>query len=158
MPCGEYPGEADDKMVVMALDYGERRIGVAVSDPLGIIAQGLETIQRKEDDSELEQIKRLAQEREVSCIVVGLPLRLDGTEGAAARKVRGFVKELKRHVPDVPVETIDERLSSAEAHHVLSEAGATNRVRKRNVDRMSAQLILRRYLERRGRAAGKRGA
>ena len=144
-------------MTIMALDYGERRIGVAVSDPMGIIAHGLKTIERKNSDSDFEAIARLVAEREVTRIVVGLPLDMDGTEGRQARKVRAFVKRLKKCLPGLPVETVDERLTSAEAHRVLSEADATQRVRQRNVDRMAAQLILRRYLARRSRRAPERG-
>ena len=136
-------------MVILGLDYGDRRIGAAVTDPLEIAATALETIERTPDGSEFDELGRLIEERGVDRILVGLPLRMDGSEGIQVRKVRSFVKDLKQRFPQVEVETSDERLTSAQAHRALSEAGASNRVRKRNVDSMSAQLILNRYLQRR---------
>lgn len=136
-------------MVILGLDYGEKRIGAAISDPLEIAATALDTIERTPDESEFDEIARLVGERNVELVVVGLPLRMDGSAGIQARKARSFAKQLRRRLSGVQVETTDERLSSAQAHRVLSEAGATNRVRRRNVDAMSAQLILNRYLQRR---------
>jgi len=136
-------------MVILGLDYGGKRIGAAVTDPLEIAATALETIERTSDGAEFDEIGRLIDERNVEMILVGLPLRMDGSEGIQVRKVRSFVKDLKRRFPNVQIETSDERLSSAQAHRVLSDAGSSNRVRKRNVDSMSAQLILNRYLQRR---------
>ncbi len=134
-------------MIVMGLDYGERRIGVAVSDELEVAAHPLTTIER--DGAEMERIRELVGERGVERIVVGLPVRMDGTEGRQARKVRGFIKQLRREVPGLEVVTVDERLTTARAHRDLSRMGAGMRERRRSVDRMAAQLILRRYLERR---------
>ncbi len=136
-------------MVILGLDYGDKRIGVAVTDPLEIAATALDTVERTSDGEEFEEIGRLIRERGVERIVVGLPVRMDGSEGIQVRKVRSFIKDLTRSFPDVEIETSDERLSSAQAHRALSQAGASNRVRKRNVDSMSAQLILNRYLQRR---------
>ena len=137
-------------MRILALDYGERRTGVALSDPTGTIATGLDTIEHADADEAVEAVAALVEEHGAGRVVVGLPLNMDGSEGPQARKVRSFVKVLSRRV-DVPVETVDERLTTSEAHDVLSQAGATNRVRRSNVDRMSAQLILRRYLDRAAR-------
>jgi putative Holliday junction resolvase len=136
-------------MVILGLDYGDKRIGVAVTDPLEIAATALDTVERTSGGEEFEEIGRLIRERGVERIVVGLPVRMDGSEGIQVRKVRSFIKDLTRSFPDVEIETSDERLSSAQAHRALSQAGASNRVRKRNVDSMSAQLILNRYLQRR---------
>ena len=133
-------------MVVLALDYGDKRIGVAVSDPLGIAASGLKTIERTPGGAEFDSIAEVVAERNVERIVVGMPLRMDGSAGRQVQKVRSFVERLRKRLPHVPIETIDERLTSAQAHRVLSDSGATNRVRRKNVDTMAAQIILTRYL------------
>jgi len=133
-------------MVVLALDVGEKRIGVAVSDPLGIVAVGLDVIERSTEGAEFERIAELAAERGVERIVVGMPLNMDGSVGRQAHRARGFMKQISKRLPQMPVEAVDERLSTAQAHRVLSQAGATDRVRRRSVDRMAAQIILTRYL------------
>ncbi len=138
------------RVIIMGLDYGERRIGASVCDELEIAAHPLPTIER--DGTELDRIGGLVDERGVERIVLGLPVRMDGTEGRAARKVRGFAKELRQELPGVEVVFEDERLSTAQAHSALSQMGAGSRQRRQNVDRMAAQIILQRYLEqRRGR-------
>jgi putative Holliday junction resolvase len=134
-------------MVILAIDYGDKRIGLAVSDPLGIAAHGLDTIEKKGDGAELDRIAEIVEERSVERIVVGLPLHMNGSEGEVARKVRGFVKSLKRRIPDVAVELLDERLTSARAHRALSCEGVSMKERKKRVDRMAAQFILQRYLQ-----------
>ena len=135
-------------MTVMGIDPGAQRIGLAVTDPLGAAAHGLPTVEAQPDGSEIDRIAELVRERNVERIVVGLPISMDGTEGPQARKVRGFIKRLRAAVPDVPVETVDERLTSARAHRALSEEGVGMRERGRRVDRMAAQLILTRWLNR----------
>ncbi len=134
---------------VLALDYGQQRIGAAVSDELGIAAHGLPTIRC--DGGEFDRIRAIISERGVRTVVVGLPLRMDGTEGSQARRVRGFVKRLRRSLPGVAVETLDERLTTAQAHAALSATQANRRERHRHVDRVAAQIILQRYL---GRTSG----
>jgi putative Holliday junction resolvase len=101
------------------------------------------------DQQTFERLREIIEKRRVEMIVVGLPLNMDGSEGGAARKVRSFVKELKREIPGVPVDLHDERLSTYEAQEALSEMGADPETRRREVDRMAAQLILQRYLEKR---------
>jgi len=125
---------------------------VALSDELEVAAHPLPTIGQGEDV--IEEIARLVAEREVGRIVVGLPLQMDGTEGIQARKVRGFAKRLRRRLPHVDVTTMDERLTTAQAHRALSEMGAGMRTRRADVDRMAAQIILQRHLD---RAAAQRG-
>ena len=134
-------------MRILGLDYGQRRIGAALSDELEVAAHPLPTIER--DGEVLERVARLVAEREVEQIVVGLPLRMDGSEGTQARKVRGFVKDLRRRLPETDVVTMDERLTTAQAHRALSEMGASMRTRRSEVDRMAAQIILQRHLDRR---------
>ncbi len=136
-------------MIILGLDHGQRRIGVAVSDPLEIAAHGLETIEADGKGSELDRIAEVVDERRVELIVVGMPLSMDGSIGPQARKVLGFIKRLRGRLPGVPVETTDERLTSARAHRALSREGVGISERAERVDRMSAQLILTRYLKRR---------
>jgi putative Holliday junction resolvase len=140
-------------MVILGLDYGERRIGAAASDELEVAAHGLPNV--PVDGAELEGIAGIVAERGVRLIVVGLPLRMDGTEGTQARKVRGLAKRLRRRLPGVDVELMDERLTTAQAHRALTEMGARMRERRETVDRMAAQIILQRCLDR--RAAQRRG-
>jgi putative Holliday junction resolvase len=140
-------GSGRQTMIIMGLDYGSSRIGAAVCDELEIAAHPLPTIAC--DGSELDQVAELVDRRRVEIIVVGLPLRMDGTEGTQARKARGFAKRLRRRLPAVEVVTVDERLTSAQAHRALSDMGVTMRVRRREVDRMAAQIILQRYMGRR---------
>jgi putative Holliday junction resolvase len=134
-------------VIILGLDYGERRIGMAVCDELEIAAHPLPTLAR--DGGELDRIALLAQERGATRIVVGMPIRMDGTEGPQARKVRGFVQTLRKRLPRLEVETMDERLTTAQAHRALSDMGARMRTRRESVDRMAAQIILQRYLDRR---------
>lgn len=127
------------------MDVGEKRIGVAVSDPLGITAQGLDTIKRTAIDEDLGAIAKLAKEKEACEIVVGLPLNMNGTLSENAKGVLSFIEKLKG-VTQVPINTWDERLSSKESERVLLEADVSRRKRKGVLDKMSAQVILQGYL------------
>lgn len=133
---------------ILGLDVGNRRIGVAVSDPLGITAQGLETIQRQNKRKDFEQLARLIGNYEVSEIVVGYPLRLSGVEGAQAEKMQGFAEELRQRF-QLPVHLCDERLTSAQANRVLRETDMSIQRRSQVVDQMAAVLILQGFLDRR---------
>lgn len=131
-------------MRVIALDVGEERIGVAVSDPLGRTAQPLETMVRGEKTA--EHLQELVAELGAERMVVGLPLLMDGREGTQAGLVRRFVRELEGRL-DIPVEFLDERLSSREANALISKE-ERRRDRKRGAtDRVAAALILRAYLD-----------
>ncbi len=131
---------------ILALDVGSRRIGVAVSDPLGITAQGLETIQRQNKRRDLEALGRLLAEYQVREVVVGLPLRLSGAEGTQSEKMRGFAQELETHF-SVTVHLWDERWTSSEANRLLRETDLSIEKRAKAVDRMAAILILQSWLE-----------
>ncbi len=132
----------------MALDFGERRIGVAISDPTGTLAQPLETVsQRGSSDAALKRIAHLVAEYEVERIVVGLPLLLDGTSGSQAKRARRFGSEVARRT-GVSVEYFDERLTSVEARRALSAAGVPARKQKGRVDPVAAALLLSTFLER----------
>jgi len=133
----------------MALDYGETRIGVALSDPGGMLAQPFETIERKgpRDQTWLERIASLVAEREVGCIVVGLPLSMSGRAGEAAARARAFGERVAART-GVRVVYFDERWTSREAERVLRDADVKARRRKGKIDPIAAALILSAWLAR----------
>lgn len=131
---------------VLGLDVGLRRVGVAVSDPLGITAQGLETLQRKNKKHDLAFLDRVIREYDVREIVVGLPLRMSGAEGTQAEKIRAFADDLRKRF-QLPVHLWDERLTSAEANRLLRETELSIDKRGKAVDRMAAILILQGWME-----------
>ena len=133
---------------LLGLDVGSRTIGMAVSDPLGITAQGLETIRRTNKRADLQQLAQVIREYGVSEIVVGYPLRLSGAAGAQAEKMTAFAEELRRRFK-LPVHLWDERLTSAEANRLLRETEMSVRRRGQVVDRMAAVLILQAFMEHR---------
>ncbi len=139
---------------ILGLDVGSRRIGVAVSDPLGITAQGLETLQRKNKRHDFECLQRVIQEYDVREIVVGLPLRMSGAEGTQSGKMQVFAEDLRKRFR-LPVHLWDERLTSAEANRLLRETDLSIQKRGKAVDRMAAILILQGWMEQ--RAAGASG-
>ena len=130
----------------LALDVGSKRIGVAVSDPLGITAQGLPTLQRQSKRRDLEALRRLLTDYQVREVVIGLPLRLSGAEGTQSEKMRRFAEELHAHF-GVPVHLWDERWTSTQANRLLREAELSIRKRGQAVDRMAAVLILQSWME-----------
>ena len=130
----------------LALDVGSKRIGVAVSDPLGITAQGLPTLQRQNKRRDLEALRRLLTDYQVREVVIGLPLRLSGAEGTQSEKMRRFAEELHAHF-GVPVHLWDERWTSTQANRLLREAELSIRKRGQAVDRMAAVLILQSWME-----------
>ena len=131
---------------IMGLDVGSRRIGIAVSDLLGITAQGLDTLQRQNKRTDFEALRRLIKEFKVREIVVGLPLRMSGAEGIQAEKMQGFAEELRRKFK-LPVHLWDERLTSAEANRLLRETDLSIEKRGKAVDRMAAILILQGWMQ-----------
>jgi len=135
---------------VLALDVGARRIGVAVTDPLGITAQGLDTIQRKNKRTDFAQLENVIRQYEVVELVVGYPLRLSGEAGIQAEKMTLFAAELAKRF-QIPVHLFDERLTSTEANRVLRESEISIEKRAKAVDRMAAVLILQSWMERRSR-------
>jgi putative Holliday junction resolvase len=130
----------------LALDLGARRIGLAVSDPLGLTAQGLETLQRKNKRADLEHLAEVVHKYEVAEIVLGLPLHMSGDESAQSRRSTEFAEELKEKLR-LPVHLWDERLTSAQANRLLRESEMSIRRRGQAVDRMAATLILQSFLE-----------
>jgi len=129
----------------LALDVGDKRIGVAITDRLGITVQGRPTLGRQDVETDIEQIRRLVEQEEVQKVVVGHPLHMDGRQSAQSQKVEAFAGRLQSAV-DVPVVLWDERLTSFAAEQVLEELGMDWRSRRRHVDRMAATLILEDFL------------
>lgn len=142
------PAPTDSPHRVLGLDIGSRRIGVAVSDPLGITAQGLETLHRKTKKHDFSHLHRVIREYQIKEIVVGLPLRMSGAEGIQAEKIQAFAEELRKHFK-LPVYLWDERLTSAEANRLLRETDLSIGKRGQAVDRIAAILILQGWMERR---------
>jgi len=133
-------------MRILGLDYGEKRIGVALSDELGFTAQGLTVVQRKNRKSDLEALRRIIEEYSVDRIVVGDPVRMDGTRGIQSEKVDRFVRILEEAF-GLPVALQDEMMTTKEAEEILRNAGAGIRKRKAVVDKLAAALILRAHLD-----------
>ena len=125
---------------------GSKRIGLAVSDPLGITAQGIETLQRQNKRLDFEKLEKIVHQYGVAEIVVGYPLRMSGAEGRQAEKVQQFAEELRRRF-ELPVHLWDERLTSAQANRLLRETDMSIRRRGEAVDRMAAVLILQSWME-----------
>lgn len=144
-------------MRTMALDVGEKTVGIAMTDELGITASPRETLRR--DGTELDRLLRTIGDEGVGEVVVGLPISLNGTLGPSAQKVLQFVEELRLRLKDreVPVETWDERLTTAEAEKMLIAADTRRAKRRQVIDQIAATLILQGYLRsrdlRRGRSA-----
>jgi len=131
---------------ILALDPGTKRIGVAVSDEMGWIAQPLETFERRSITADLMHIQQLVHEHEVDRVILGMPFRLDGSVGPAAEQVEQF-KAMLEDVLTVPVIPWDERLTSKSAEAILIEANVSRRKRKGAVDRVAAAILLQSYLE-----------
>jgi putative pre-16S rRNA nuclease len=130
----------------LALDLGKRRIGLALSDPLGITAQGLETLERSNIRSDLAQLARIISEHNVSRILIGNPLHMSGQEGRQAEHAREFGARLQA-ATGLPVEFWDERLTTVEAQRVLRQSGISIEKRAKAVDRLSAVILLESYLD-----------
>src|SRR3954451_8118791 len=133
-------------MRILGLDHGTKRIGIAVSDELKMIAQPLEFIEAEPFAPFLERLKQIIREKEVELIIVGLPRNMDGSYGPAALKVREFVAVLKDAIT-IPIRTLDERLTSAQANRFLIEANVRRSERKEKVDKTAAALLLQGYLD-----------
>lgn len=131
----------------LALDFGDARIGIAQSDMLGIIANGLETYQRKDLNSDLTYIANLVKTNQVDTIVLGLPLNMDGTSGTRVEKTYEFAEQLKTVVGNTKIVFMDERLSTVSAEKLLISADVRRDKRKTVIDKMAATIILQSYLD-----------
>jgi putative Holliday junction resolvase len=137
-----------DPGVVVALDFGRRRIGVAACDPLGITTAGVGTLDGRDRPAVLEAVAALVEERGAVAVVVGLPINMDGSSGPMAEAATKFADEVRARV-SVPVDLMDERLTSFAADQVLRDAGLSRKERAAKEDQVAAAIILRAYLDRR---------
>ena len=135
---------------ILGLDYGSHRIGTAVSDPLGITAQPLVAIQRQGETRDIEAIGALVREYSVRSVLIGLPLHLSGEEGTQAKQARQFGEKIAERL-GVPVETWDERMTTAQAERHLIASGVRRKKRKEIRDSLSAVILLQSALDYRNR-------
>ena len=133
-------------MRILSLDHGTKRIGIAISDELKMIAQPLEFIPAEPFLNFLERLKEIIREKQVEMILVGMPRNMDGSYGPAALKVQDFIAVLKGKLA-VPIQTWDERLTSAQAQRFLVQGGVRRAERKQKVDKMAAAILLQSYLD-----------
>ena len=133
-------------MRILGLDFGERRIGVALSDASAITAQPLTVIERHGLAKDIQSIEALIRQHAVESIVMGLPLTLEGERGPQAQRALAFGSELKR-ATQIPLEWVDERFTTAQGIKALSEAGESGRQQRKRIDQVAAQLILQSYLD-----------
>lgn len=139
---------ADLPRRVLAIDYGEARIGLALSDELGLLAHPLETVPGQDKKRAVARIAELAEQRAVGVVLIGLPLRMDGSEGTAVEKVRAFAKKLRPLLSEsVEITEIDERLSTVAAMEKLHAAGRTEKNSRKHIDQAAAMEILQEYLD-----------
>ena len=134
-------------MRILGMDFGDKRIGLAISDELGITAQGLPTLNRTGLKNDLQQLVEILKVKEITKLVVGLPKNMDGTIGSQAEKVKDFIDLL---IKEYPLEVVywDERLTTAAAQRTLLEGDVSRKKRKRAVDKIAAVIILQGYLNR----------
>ncbi len=137
-------------MRILGLDHGTKRIGIAISDELKLIAQPLEFVAAEPFAEFLARLKALLREKEVELILVGMPRNMDGSYGPAAHKAQDFIAALRGAVT-VPIKAWDERLTSAQANRLLIQANVRRDQRKQKVDKMAAALLLQNYLDGGGR-------
>src|SRR5437870_6626280 len=146
---------------ILAVDFGTKRLGLAISDPLGITAQGLPTRERTRLDDDLAYLKAVAAEYSVERVIMGNPLSHAGTKTAMSLRAAAFAEKLGKRLP-CPVELWDERMTSVEANRILRDSGIGIEERRRAADRVAATLLLQGYLDyeanQRTRAAGAAGA
>jgi putative Holliday junction resolvase len=133
-------------MRTLAIDHGTHRMGIALSDELNMLAQPLEFIPAEPFAAFLARLQQILREKEVGQIIVGMPRNMDGSYGPAALKVQEFVAVLRDAVT-VPIRTLDERLTTVQAHRMLSQAEVKGRDRRQKVDKSSAAILLQTYLD-----------
>ena len=134
-------------MRILGIDLGEKRIGISISDELGITAQGLPTIISKNEIEDIKSIKIVIDQYNVEKIILGLPRNMNGSIGPQAKKAMLFAEKIKDHCK-VSVEMIDERLTTSTAEKILIQGNRSRKKRKKVIDKMSAVLILQTYLDR----------
>lgn len=130
----------------LGIDYGDVRLGLALSDPMGIIAGALEVYTRKNTDADFEYIARIVREKEADTVVIGMPVNMDGTKGIRAEKSAAFGEKLKGYT-NAKIDYIDERLSTVSAEKALIEVNMRREKRKGVIDKIAAQIFLQNYLD-----------
>lgn len=138
-----------DRLPALGIDHGDARIGVSATDPLGILCHPVETIVVAQTNPAL-RIAELVRQRGIRTLVIGLPIRLDGTEGTAAAKVKKFTHSVTDACPGIPIEFVDERLTTTAAHEKMQEAGRKAKDRKMTIDQAAAVEILNSWMEENG--------
>lgn len=133
-------------MVAMGLDPGGKRIGVALSDPTGLLASAYSVLHRRTPEKDIEALRRIAEEYGVERVVIGLPLHLSGREGEEAGRAREFALQIEESL-GLPVEMVDERLSSVEAERQLAQSGVRRNQWKDRLDAVAAAVVLQAYLD-----------
>lgn len=139
--------ESESQEKTLGIDYGEKRIGTAVSDGLFITAQPLETINYSAVENAYQRINAIVVEKKIRKIVVGIPLTLRGEAGHKAEEVAQFVAGLKTAIPDVEVVTWDERLTTSQAEKIMIDGGVRRSERKRKIDTLAAAIMLQSYMD-----------
>ena len=137
-------------MRILGIDHGHKRLGLAVSDPLGIAAHGLPTLERKSEEEDMAALRRIIEEKEVEEIVVGLPKQMNGSIGTEAKVVLQFAEKLRR-ICELPLHLVDERLTTKMVEREMIQRDLSRRARKRRLDRAAAQVILQSFLNSRQR-------
>jgi putative Holliday junction resolvase len=133
-------------MRVLAIDHGTKRIGLAISDELGVIANPLEFVPAEPFAGFIERLREIIREKQVELLLVGMPRNMDGSFGPAALKVQEFIAVLQSAVA-IPIKSWDERLTSAQANRLLIQGGVRRDKRKEKVDKMAAAILLQSYLD-----------
>ena len=133
-------------MRIMGIDYGDARVGVAVSDALGITAQGVATVPNRVYDKMMDRLVALIGEYDANTVVIGLPKNMDGTQGERCDVTRSFASDLKDRLPDIEIVFRDERLSTVQAAGILNVTNTRGKDRKNVIDTVSACIILEDYL------------
>ena len=134
-------------MRILGIDYGDARVGTAITDELGITAQGLETINHNGNDKVvLAKIEELTQKYQISTIVVGMPINMNGTKTERVEKTQKFIHKLKCKFNKIKIQTVDERLTTVQAHKTMNDLGIKPKNKRKMVDTISAVYILETYM------------
>ncbi|MBN2096952.1 MAG: Holliday junction resolvase RuvX [Candidatus Omnitrophica bacterium] len=133
-------------MRILALDVGEKNIGLAISDELGLTAQGRPSFRRKNPDEDMVLLAEIIRDSGVGEIVVGMPLNMDGSLGKQTQAIGRFLDDLKKHL-SLPIKLWDERLTTLQAERIMLQGDLSRKKRKKKIDQLSAQLILQSYLD-----------
>lgn len=135
--------------MILALDYGTKRVGVAVSDPTGFLASPLPFLPAHPWENFLSALQKIVQERKIEMVLIGIPRNMDGSYGTSAQAAKEFAEKLKTAL-EIKIQTVDERLSTVQASRMLREAGLDAKKQKDKIDSASARIMLQQYLDRTG--------